>query len=117
MADDAIELLLEGASTGIENFEKVYDPLKSQAKKLPNPVKAFRRDRNGREIEVNSDDDYYSPPPSNSDRRASRQNRSSRGGGEYIEESYERRMGRARSTGRDGHGGRGLDRDGQARSQ
>ena len=118
MADDAIELILEGASAGIDNYEKVVDPVKDRVKRLPNPVKSFRRDRNGREVEYDDDDDDDdSPSPRYSDRRVSRQDRTSRGGEEYVEESYERRMGRARSTGRDGrHGGRGLDRDGRSRS-
>lgn len=118
MADDLYELVLEGASTGIDHYEKVYDPLKERVKKLPNPIKSIRRGRDGQQEDYDDYGDDESPPPDNPDRRLARQPRSSRAGEGYIDESYERRMGRARSTGRDAYqgGGRGLNRDGRSKS-
>ena len=142
--DDFAELALEGASTGVDHFEKVYDPLKDQAKKLQNPVKKLRgksdqdqgqeedpydyydkqrrsntdRDRYGSTRDRGSADDDYehdSVRRSNTDRRGSRRDRVRDG---YVEETYERRSSRAKSAGRDGYhgsGGRGL-RDDRRRS-
>ena len=54
------------------------------------------------------DDDYYDRPKRHSSRREPRR---SRGDDRWVEESYERKVsGRAKSVGRDGYGGRGLDR-------
>lgn len=119
--EDFVELAFEGASTGVDHYEKVYDPLKEKAKKLPNPVKKLRRGQIGRDQyddddgSYDSDDEYRSPRRTNTDRGGGRRQRDSRGGGGYVEESYERRSGRAKSTGRDG--GRGLRRDGRSKSQ
>lgn len=122
--DDFAELALEGASTGIDNYERVYDPLRDRAKKIPNPVKKYWKGQNDRDRYDDDDqsydsyDDYHSPRRGQTDRSRAHRHRESRGGGVYIEESYERRSGRAKSTGRDGHGGgRGPDRDGRSKSQ
>lgn len=122
--DDFAELALEGASTGIDNYEKVVDPLKEKVKQLPNPIKKYRggqQDRDHYDDDDESDDsydDYHSPRRSRTDRGGRDRHRDSRGGGVYVEESYERRSGRAKSAGRDGpRGGRGLDRHGRSKSE
>lgn len=109
---DFAELALEGATAGIENYEKVYDPLKEKVKKLPNPIKSFRSGQHDRDQYDDDDneaydsyDDYRSPRRSHTDRGDRDHHRDSRGGGGYVEESYERRSGRAKSTDRDGHRG------------
>lgn len=123
--DDFAELAFEGASAGIDNYEKVYDPLKEKAKKLPNPIKKSRGGQQNRDqyddddddASYDSYDDYHSPRRTYTDRDGGRRHRDSRGGGAYVEESYERRSGRAKSTGRDGiGGGRGLDRRARSKS-
>lgn len=122
--DDFAELAMEGASAGIENYEKVYDPLKEKAKKLPNPIKSIRGGQQNRDQYDDNDDesydsydDYHSPRRTYTDRDGGRRHRDSRSGGAYVEESYERRSGRAKSTGRDGiGGGRGLDRRARSKS-
>ncbi|MCJ1468815.1 Serine/arginine repetitive matrix protein 2 [Pseudocyphellaria aurata] len=122
--DDFAELALEGASTGIENYEKVYDSLRDKAQKMPNPIKKYWNGQNDRDQYKDDDqsydsyDDYHSPRHGQTDRSRVHRHRQSRGGNVYIEESYERRSGRAKSTGRDGlGGGRGTDRDGRSKSR
>ena len=111
--DDMTELALEGASTGIDHYEKVYDPLKAQVKRLPNPLRKSRT----QQYDSDDDQDYYDPPRRSNTERVSRRSQGPRAG-EYVEETYERKSGRAKSTGRDGQfrDGRGLDRDGRPRS-
>lgn len=122
--DDFAELALEGANTAADHFDKVYDPLKEKVKNLPSPTKMIRGGHRDRDIYSDDDqsddgyDDYRSPRRSQTDRAVGHRRHHSRGGGTYVEESYERRMGRAKSAGRDGiGGGRGLDRGGRSKSQ
>ena len=107
--------ILIAASPAIENYEKVYDPVKDRVKQLPDKIKSMRG-QNDRGDDY-SDDDYYDQPKRRSSRREPRR---SRGDERWVEESYERKVsGRARSAGRDGAyggGGRGLDRERRRKS-
>lgn len=74
--------------------------------------------RRDRDVEVEDDEDYNSRRRSSTIQRSPRRDRR-RGGEGYIEETYERRSGRAKSIGRDGYdrgGGHGLRRDDRRRS-
>ena len=105
--DDIAELALEGATAGIENFEKVYDPLKARVKNMHNPIRQFstRRndDRSGYRDEYDDDHD---------DRRGSRRESDRRGDPArgYVKETYYRESGRAKSAGRYGYNGEGRGR-------
>ena len=158
--DDLAELALEGTSTGVDHYEKVYHPIKNQAQKLPNPFKKLRGQSGSDQDQDQNENDYYeSPRRSNTDqdrrgsardrdgrstndrdRQGSARDRDTRGGdddyeydsirrtntdrrgsrrNEYVEETYEKRSGRAKSAGRDGDygsGGRELYRDDRRRS-
>lgn len=143
--DDLTELTLEGASAGIDNYEKLYEPLKDKAKKIPNPIKQIRSQPDQPQMQDQDLDDHYDPPPrsyTDRDRRGSIRDREARGGKDnyeydlvrrstdrrgskghrdtYVEETYEKRSSRAKSAGRDGNigggGGRGLHRDDRRRS-
>lgn len=119
--DDFAELALEGASNGVDHYEKVYHPVKNQAKKLPNSLKKFRGQSAQDQGQAQDQyDDYNSPRRSNTDRdpRGSTRDRDVRGGDDdyeyepvrrsntdridsrrdrvrggngYVEETYERR--------------------------
>ena len=96
---------LPAASPVINNYDKVYDPIKARAKQLPSKLR-HRRDR-----------DYDSDDYDDYDRHGSRRHRP-RGGYDYYDEKYERREGdRAKSAGRDGYGGRGLRDDRSRRGE
>lgn len=119
--DDLAELALEGATVGIENYEKVYDPLKARVKNMHNPI--HRNSISNGSDRPRYRDEYDDQPSSRSavDRRASRQEDVRGGGGGgggntgrgYVKETYYRESGRARSAGRYGYnaedrGGRGI---------
>lgn len=112
MAQFAV-LGLKGVGPAVDNYEKVYDPMKNQGRKLKekimSPTKGGFDDQDG-------DYDDYDRSRRYESRREPRR---SRGGGDYEEETYERRVtgDRAKSAGRDpyGRGGRGLDRDDRRR--
>ena len=103
---------LTAATPAIQNYDKVYDPVRDRVKQLPQRVKSMRghNDRNN-DPQDYSDDEYDRP----NHRSSRREPRRSHGDGRWVEETYERKeTGRARSVGRDGAyggGGRGLDRD------
>lgn len=108
MAEDFAELMLEGASAGINHYEKVIDPLKKHARKVVASRSRRRNERNRSsdesDYEVDDPRRNYSnryPPSSRSDCRS--------GGGAPVRvvEEYERRRGRTLSTGGDPYyGGR-----------
>lgn len=111
---DVAELALEAANPLIEHADKVYEPAvdraKDQARKIRDKIAS---PTNGR-LDDDDEDDYYERPRRRETERA-------RGRGDYEEEYYERRVTgpRAKSAGRDGRnggGGRGLDRDDRRRS-
>lgn len=105
MAEELAEFLLEGASVGIDHYEKVVDPLKKHAKKII----SRSRGRNERNRYSSDESDYEDDRPrrsyndqyipSRSDRRS--------GGGEPVRivEEYERRRGRTLSSGGDPYSG------------
>lgn len=107
MAEDFTELILEGASVGIDHYEKVVDPFKKHAKKIISRSRSRRRNERDRSSSDESDyddrprrsynDQYISS--SRSDRR------SGTGGPVRIVEEYERRRGRTLSTGGDPYPG------------
>lgn len=108
MADDFAELMLEGASAGIDHYEKVVDPLKKHAKRFVTSRSRRRNERNRSSSDEFDDDDDDGRPrrryndrytPSRSDRRS--------GGGAPVRvvEEYERRRGRTLSTGADPYSG------------
>lgn len=111
MADDFTELILEGASAGINHYEKVVDPFKKHAKKI---ISGRSRRRNERYRSSSDESDYEDDRPrrSYSDRYtpSSRSDRRSGGGGPVrIVEEYERKRGRTLSTGGDPYSGRKPD--------
>lgn len=110
MAEDFAELMLEGASAGINHYEKVVDPLKKHAKRIVTS-RSRRRNERYRSSEEESDDYDDGRPRRRYDDRYtpySRSDRRSGGGGPVrIVEEYERRRGRTLSTGGDPYyGGR-----------
>ena len=116
MADDLAELALEGISAGIDNYEKVYDPLKARAHQIHlrhiesrHPERLDRHQDDGRDRDRDRDRGRL-----DKDRKDPRRD-SGRGGEGRYEESYERRIVRAKSAGRDGYGGRGPNRNGERR--
>lgn len=121
-ADEFAELVLEGASYGIDNYEKVYEPLKTRVKTMPNPITKFSKSRSQDQSGPGDDYDDYDNYPSRSpnvDRRMSRRDNGrgsgggSRGGdgaGGYVKETLYRESGRAKSAGRDGYIGGGRSR-------
>ena len=108
--------ILIAASPAIQNYDKVYDPVKDRVKQIPDKIKSMRGQND--QGDDYSDDDYYDRPKRQSSRREPRR---SRGDDRWVEESYERKVsGRARSAGRDGAyggGGRGLDRERRRKSR
>lgn len=113
--DDMAELALEGATKGIDNYEKVYDPLKARVQNMHNPMRRFSKPDQSRYR-----DEYDDEPPSTAsvDRRSSRQENGRSGNGRsvnngrgYVKETYYRESGRAKSAGRDGYNGEGWGRD------
>lgn len=106
MAEELTELMLEGASVGIDHYEKVVDPLKKHAKRI---ISSRSRRRNERNRSSSDESDYEDDRPrrryndqyilSRSDRRS--------GGREPVRivEEYERRRGRTLSTGGDPYSG------------
>ncbi len=108
MAEDFTELMLEGATAGIDHYEKVTDPLKKHVKKI---TSYRRRDRRDEGTDYYSDDYSDDPEPtrrSTADQVRPRPDRLSGGGDRrYVVEEYERRRGRTLSTGADPYGGRG----------
>lgn len=102
MAEDLTELMLEGASVGINHYEKVVDPLKKHAKKI---ISGRSRRRNERNRSSSDESDYEDDRPRrsyNDQYISSRSDRRSEGGGPVrIVEEYERRRGRTLSTGGD----------------
>lgn len=112
MAQFAV-LGLKGVGPAVENYEKVYDPMKNQGRKLKEKVMSPNK---GSFDDQDGDYDDYDRSHRYEPRR---EHRRSRGGGDYEEETYERRVtgDRAKSAGRDpyGRGGRGLDRDDRRR--
>ncbi len=118
--DDMAELALEGASYGIENYEKVYEPLKARVKTL-HPIAKHIKPHDGADESRHRDDDHEhrrSPV----DRRGPRRERSragGSGGAGYVKETYYREHRRAKSAGRDayhGVGESGWDRGRQSKS-
>lgn len=92
--DDVAELAFEGASAGIDNYEKVYDPLKEKAKKIPNPIKKIRAQPDQPQMQDLDSDDHYDPPPrsyTDRDRRGSVRDREARGGKDDYEYDIVRR--------------------------
>ena len=111
MADDFAELMLEGASAGIDHYEKVVDPLKKHAKRLVSSRSRRRNERNRISSDESDYDDDDGPPRRRYNDRYTPSSRSDRrsGGGAPVRivEEYERRRGRTLSTGDDPyHGGR-----------
>lgn len=106
MAEDFTELMLEGASVGINHYEKVVDPFKKHAKKI---ISGRSRGRNERNRSSSDDSDYEDDRPRrsyNDQYIPSRSDRRSGGGGPVrIVEEYERRRGRTLSTGGDPYSG------------
>lgn len=107
MAEDFTELMLEGASAGINHYEKVVDPLKKHAKKI---ITSRSRRRNEQYRSSSDESDYEDDRPHRSynDRYtpSPRSDRRSGGGGPVrIVEEYERRRGRTLSTGGDPYTG------------
>lgn len=106
MAEDFTELMLEGASVGIDHYEKVVDPLKKHAKKI---ISGRSRRRNERNRSSSDESDYEDDRPRrsyNDQYTPSRSDRRSGGGGPVrIVEEYERRRGRTLSTGGDPYSG------------
>lgn len=102
MAEDFTELMLEGASVGIDHYEKVVDPLKKHAKRI---ISGRSRRRNERNRSSSDESDYEDDRPRrsyNDQYRPSTSDRRSGGGGPVrIVEEYERRRGRTLSTGGD----------------
>lgn len=102
MAEDFTELMLEGASVGINHYEKVVDPFKKHAKKI---ISGRSRRRNERNRSSSDESDYEDDRPRrtyNDQYISSRSDRRSGGGGPVrIVEEYERRRGRTLSTGGD----------------
>ncbi|KAL9042535.1 MAG: hypothetical protein Q9180_000546 [Flavoplaca navasiana] len=95
-----IELGLEAASPIINNYDKVTDPALAKAKERWLEHRAGHPNRH--HDDRYDDDDYY---------RRHRGDRSRRDR-DYYDDPYDRRDGgRARSTGRDSYGGRGLRDD------
>ena len=120
MASDAAELALEGVPVLVDNYEKVYDPLKGKAKQGVSKVKEMRdRRSNGRggyESEDEIEEEYNGPPPTRTKSGGGRrsppyEDRRRSNNGDYVEERYAYRGGpRASSAGR--YGGRGSNRQG-----
>lgn len=112
MADDFAELVLEGASVGIDHYEKVVDPFKKHAKRIVTGRSRRRNERNrSSSDEYDDDDDDDGRPLRRYDDRYTPSSRSDRrsGGGAPVRivEEYERRRGRTLSTGGDPYyGGR-----------
>ena len=120
-ADEFAELALEGASFGIDNYERVYEPLKARVKTMPNPISKFSKSRSqdrSRKDDPYDDYDDYSARSPNVDRRMSRRDNgrgnsggnSGGAGGGYVKETFYRESGRAKSAGRDGYSGGGRGR-------
>lgn len=107
MPGDFTELMLEGASAGIDNYEKVVDPLKKHAKKI---MSGRSRRRNERHRSSSDESDYEDDRPrrtyNDQYTPSSRSDRRSGGGGPVrIVEEYEQRRGRTLSTGGDPYSG------------
>ena len=115
LAARAFADILIAASPAIQNYDKVYEPVKDRVKQIPDKIKGMRGQND--QGDDYSDDDYYDQPKRHSSRRDSRR---SRADDKWVEESYERKVSnRARSAGRDGPhggGGRGLDRERRRKS-
>lgn len=116
--DDMAELALEGASYGIENFDKVYDPLKAKVQNMRNSTS-----KSGGSDPSRYRDDHDDKSPSDAiERRDSRQDYAPRNselpgrdGRRYVKETYYRESGRAKSAGREGYNGEGWGRDPRGR--
>lgn len=120
--DDMAELALEGASYGIDNFDRVYDPLKAKVQNMHSPIGGSSKSRGSDPSRYR--DEYDDKPPSEEpiDRRGSRQDdgrraveRGDRNGRNYVKETYYRESGRAKSAGRDGYGAERWSRDPRGR--
>lgn len=106
MAEDFTELILEGASVGIDNYEKVVDPLKKHAKKIISGRSRGRKERNRSSSDESDYEDDRSRRSYNDQYIPSRSDRRSGGGKPVrIVEEYERRRGRTLSTGGDPYSG------------
>lgn len=106
MAEDFAELMLEGASAGINHYEKVVDPLKKHVKRIASSRSRRRNERyRSSSDEFDDDDEDDIRPRRRYDDRytpSSRSDRRSGGGGPVrIVEEYERKRGRRLSTGGD----------------
>ena len=120
--DDMAELALEGATYGIDNFEKVYDPLKARVQNMRSANGGSSKSRDTDQPRYRDEYDYRPPSDPSLDTRGSRRDygRSSNGqdlnnGRGYVKETYYRESGRARSAGRDGYHGEGWGSDPRGR--
>ena len=131
MADDVAELAFEGVSAGVNNYDNIMDKTKNSLAKIRRrgqdqgqdsesdqgqDEKSPRGDQRRIYRPDRSDDEhveYDRPRRSKTERSRSRRYHRDGHGEGYVEETYVRRTGRAKSAGRDG---RGLDRDGRRRS-
>lgn len=106
MAEELTELMLEGASVGIDHYEKVVDPLKKHAKKIISGRSRGRNERNRYSSDESDYEDDRHRRSYNDQYVVSRSDRRS-GGGEPVRivEEYERRRGRTLSTGGDPYSG------------
>ena len=109
MASEAAEIALEGVPFVVDNYEKVYDPLKDKTKQGFQKVKEMRSSRDGPGGYESEDEiDEYDGPPRRSNTGGRR--RSPRGS--TVEERYAYSgPARARSAGRSGP----RDRDGRGK--
>jgi hypothetical protein len=121
MAEPFIKLALKGASYGIENYEKVYEPLKARVKTL-HPIAKHIKPHDAADGSRHRDhDEEHRPSPvdrSGPRREHSRAGGSGGAGPGYIKETYYREHRRAKSAGRDAYNGvgeSGWDRGRQSR--
>lgn len=115
MAEDFAELMLEGASAGINHYEKIVDPLKKHVKRIASSRSRQRNERYRYTSDESDDDDDDGRPRRRYDDRYTPSSRSDpdhrSGGGEPVRvvEEYERIRGRRLSTGGDPHYGKTAD--------